>query len=102
MDSTSIGSNGSTSDGPGKVPLSFARADEMYVSLKRLHDTGVLTADAFDEQLKQMMVKDSQGRWWSKSRDSGEWFYYDGTDWVRGIPPVESSAVPPVVPSIEQ
>jgi len=102
MDSTSIGSNGLAGDEPGKVPLTFARADQMYVSLKRLHETGVLTAEAFDEQLKQTMVKDSQGRWWSKSRDSGEWFYYDGTEWVRSIPPVESPVAPPVVPPIEE
>jgi|GEM_PF-4071364 len=93
MDSSTMGSSSNSAGGgaQGKAPLTFAAADQMYVSLKRLFDTGVLTADAFDAQLKQMMIQDSAGHWWSKSRESGEWFYFDGSDWVQGTPPVEST-----------
>jgi len=33
------------------------------------------------------MVQDDQGRWWAKSRETGEWNYHNGSSWVRGTPP---------------
>jgi hypothetical protein len=33
------------------------------------------------------VVQDSEGRWWAKHRETGEWNYYDGSSWIRGTPP---------------
>src|SRR5215213_1190527 len=65
---------------------SFEEADRRYAELKRLHEAGEITEEEFDEQLKRLMVQDERGRWWSKSRKSGEWHYNDGSSWVAGTP----------------
>jgi hypothetical protein len=67
--------------------VDFQEADQRYVEIKRRHEAGELAQEEFDEQLKQLMVQDEDGRWWAKSRRSGEWHYHDGNSWVRGTPP---------------
>jgi hypothetical protein len=66
--------------------VDFQEADRRYVEIKRRHEAGELAQEEFDEQLKQLMVQDEDGRWWAKSRSSGEWHYHDGNSWVRGTP----------------
>jgi hypothetical protein len=34
-----------------------------------------------------MMVQDDEGRWWAKSRKTGDWHYYDNNSWIQGTPP---------------
>ena len=65
---------------------SFEEVDRRYAQLKQRHQAGEITQEEFDEQLKRSMVQDERGRWWSKSRKSGEWHYKDGNDWVRATP----------------
>jgi beta-lactam-binding protein with PASTA domain len=64
----------------------FEEVDRRYAQLKRLHHSGEITQEEFDEQLKRSMVQDQRGRWWGKSRKSGGWHYHDGSAWVRGTP----------------
>src|ERR671917_2215284 len=65
----------------------FEEADRRYTHLKQLSEAGEITEEEFDEQLKHSMVQDEGGRWWVKSRKSGQWHYHDGRSWVRGTPP---------------
>jgi hypothetical protein len=71
--------------------ITFEHADRRYADLKRQHEVGAVSDEGFEEQLKQLMVLDDQSRWWAKSRSTGEWHYYDGTDWVIAEPPYEQS-----------
>ena len=71
--------------------MSFAEVNARYVDLLNSYRAGTLSADDFDSRLKEMMVQDSQGRWWAKSRESGQWHYYDGTNWVAADPPLDTS-----------
>jgi hypothetical protein len=32
------------------------------------------------------MVQDQEGRWWAKSRETGEWDYNSGSTWITGAP----------------
>ena len=66
--------------------VDFQGADRRYEELKRQRDGGSISEEEFDEQLKNLMVKDESGRWWVKSRKSGEWHYNDGSSWVAGTP----------------
>jgi hypothetical protein len=68
--------------------LSFQEADRRYVEIRRCYEAGDLTDEEFDEELKQLMVQDQEGRWWVKSRTTGDWHYYDGTTWIKDTPPV--------------
>ncbi len=71
----------------GKSKLNFEEVDHRYAQLKRQVDAGQITQEEFDEQLKRSMVQDDSGRWWAKSRKSGEWYYHDGRTWMRGTLP---------------
>jgi hypothetical protein len=71
----------------GEPNPDFEGADRRYAQLKRLHEAGNISEVEFDEQLSRSMVQDQWGRWWVKSRKSGEWHYHDGSTWVRSTPP---------------
>jgi hypothetical protein len=89
----------------GEVHMKFEEADRRYNQLKQQYDNKTLSANAFEEALRDLMIQDAQGRWWSKSRDTGEWNYYDATSkaWIRASPPVRSpsqqSSAQPQAPS---
>src|SRR5215218_8521183 len=72
---------------------SFEEVDRRYAQLKRLQHSGEITQEEFDEQLKRSMVQDERGRWWSKSRKSGEWHYNDGNAWIPGTPPDRQQSI---------
>jgi hypothetical protein len=65
----------------------FEDLDRGYAHLKELHAAGKITDEEFAKQRKSLMVQDQNGRWWTKSRTSGEWHYHDGSAWVKGVPP---------------
>jgi hypothetical protein len=67
--------------------VNFQEAERRYAELVRQRDAGSISDDEFDAQRQQLMVQDEKGRWWAKSRKTGEWNYHDGSAWVRGIPP---------------
>ena len=67
--------------------MDFQEADRRYAEITRRQETGGLTQEEFDEELKQLMVQDEEGRWWAKSRTAGEFYYHDGTAWVKDTPP---------------
>jgi hypothetical protein len=80
--------------------VDFQEADRRYAEIKRRHEAGTLTDEEYDEQLKQLMVQDQEDRWWSKSRKTGEWHYYDGTAWIKDTPPgYEPPQAAPQAPS---
>src|SRR5215217_7326727 len=67
--------------------MEFREADRRYAELKGQLDAGTISTEEFDAQRRQLMVQDDEGRWWAKSRKTGEWNYHDGSAWVPGIPP---------------
>ncbi len=67
--------------------IDFQEADRRYAELKRQRDVGTISDEEFDARRRQLMVKDEEGRWWAKSRKTGEWNYHDGNTWRRGTPP---------------
>ncbi|CAN5562862.1 hypothetical protein BH24ACT21_BH24ACT21_01740 [soil metagenome] len=74
--------------------LDFQEADRRYAELKQQRDTGSISNDEFDTQFQQLMVLDDDGRWWAKSRETGEWRYHNGNTWVPGTPPGYEEDVP--------
>jgi hypothetical protein len=68
-------------------PTTFEEAERRYAELKRRHDAGEIDEEHFDTERRRLMVQDDEGRWWAKSRKSGEWNYHDGSGWVAGSPP---------------
>ena len=60
----------------------FQEADRRYAELKRQRDAGEIDDARFDAELQRLAVQDDEGRWWAKSRETGEWQYNDGGAWV--------------------
>ncbi len=67
--------------------IDFREAERSYAELKSRLEAGTISREEFDAQLRRLMVQDEEGRWWSKSRKTGEWNYHDGSSWVPGTPP---------------
>jgi hypothetical protein len=67
--------------------IDFQEADRRYAELARQRDAGSISDEEFDAQRRRLMVQDDEGRWWAKSRKTGEWNYHDGSAWHPGIPP---------------
>ena len=76
----------------------FREADRRFTEIKRQFDAGSISDEGFDAQRRRLMVQDGEGRWWAKSRKTGEWNYHDGNAWIRGIPP---GYQPPPEPSTQ-
>ena len=55
-----------------KREVNFQEADRRYAELKRQLDARSISPEEFDAQLRQLMVQDDEGRWWAKSRKTGE------------------------------
>src|SRR5919206_935078 len=83
--------------------IDFREADRRYAELQRQLDAGTISTEEFDAQLRQLMVQDDEGRWWAKSRQTGEWNYHDGSAWVRGTPPgYQPSRTPPAESTLDR
>ena len=78
--------------------IGFREADRRFAETKRQLDAGSISEEEFDAQRQRLMVQDDEGRWWAKSRKTGEWNYHDGSAWVRGAPP---GYQPPPAPPAE-
>ena len=70
--------------------MDFKTVEQKYKELRSQFEAGQLTEQAYKDRLKELMVQDEQGRWWSIGYETGRWSYHDGTGWVvdEGRPPV--------------
>lgn len=78
--------------------MDFREADHQYEDLRQQYDSGTITAEEFDERLRDLAVLDDRNRWWAKSRETGQWSYHDGTTWVAGDPYQVREPVAPLPP----
>ena len=79
--------------------MTFADAEARYYQLKGMLASGRMDRSAFEAAIRQLMLQDSQGRWWTLHQESGQWLTYDGANWVTGSPPGQ---VPPPPPQVGQ
>jgi hypothetical protein len=78
--------------------VDFREAERRYAELERQRETGAIDERQFDAQRRRLMVQDDAGRWWIRSRETGEWLFHDGDTWVRGTPPGYREAAPERAP----
>lgn len=65
----------------------FKDVEEEFGQLKKEFRLGRLTRREFIQRLKELRLKDSDGRFWMIGAQSGNWYYYDGKDWIASEPP---------------
>jgi uncharacterized RDD family membrane protein YckC len=76
----------------------FRRVEDEYFRLKGQLGAGRITQAQFDQSLKGLMFE-HEGQWWMVGTQSGQWYRYDGQQWVEAVPPSgaagRGSALPP-------
>jgi hypothetical protein len=64
----------------------FNKIEAEVEKLKKSLAAGKLTETQFEERLNSLMFQDSSGIWWMVGAETGDWYYYDGSNWVPAIP----------------
>lgn len=66
--------------------MDFSQIAAEFHELKAQYDAGGLSEADFRARLQDLMVQDSEGRWWMIGYETGQWYVHDGQAWVRGEP----------------
>ncbi len=72
----------------------FQRLQDDYLALRRQLDSNRITPEQFDVAIKNLMVRDAQGRHWTLGAKDGKWYMHDGRAWVLANPPIATSPIP--------
>ncbi len=65
----------------------FRTVEESFRQLKQKFRLGQISQREFIDQLKNLRIRDKEGRFWMIGAQSGKWYYFDGKDWVQAHPP---------------
>lgn len=80
--------------------MDFVTAEEKFNELQaRIRRGEPMSEDQYQEELAKLMVQDDSGVFWSLEPGTGRWLYFNGTEWVPGMPP-KQSAPPPMMPVV--
>lgn len=78
--------------------MDFVTAEEKFNELQaRIRRGEPMSEDQYQEELAKLMVQDEAGVFWSLEPGTGRWLYFNGTEWVPGMPPAPS-VPPPATP----
>lgn len=65
----------------------FKIAEQNFARLRKQFLRGEISREQFAESLRKLRLIDEQGRCWMIGAQTGKWYYYDGTNWIRSDPP---------------
>ena len=65
----------------------FVNFEKEFARLKKLYKSRAVTKKEFKSRLKRLQLKDEQGRCWTIGAQTGEWYYFDGSSWIKAKPP---------------
>lgn len=75
----------------------FQHAEDEYFRLKGQLAAGRIAQEQFEAALKNLMIQDAQGRYWTIGGDSGKWYVHDGRTWVEAPAPTTDPSTAPTV-----
>ncbi len=64
----------------------FREIEELYRDLKERQATGEVSAEDAKSELKKMMLRDEENRFWMLGGKTGGWYVYDGSAWNPADP----------------
>ncbi len=68
--------------------MDFSEAEEKFQDLQaRVQRGEPLSEEQYQEEMQRLMVQDERGTFWSLEPGTGQWLYFNGTEWVPGTPP---------------
>lgn len=71
--------------------MDFGQIEERYRHLKQDHDSGRISTGQFLASVESLRAKDQDGNWWQIDPETGDWLWWDGSQWLKPEPePVES------------
>lgn len=81
--------------------MDFVTAEEKFSELQaRIRRGEPMSEEQYQEELAKLMVQDDSGVFWSLEPGTGRWLYFNGTEWMPGIPP-KQAAPPPMMPPMQ-
>jgi hypothetical protein len=72
--------------------MDFAEAERAFYELKGRLDTGKITPQEFQERLRDLTVRATDGRLWMIGGQTGRWYVFDGKNWLQAEPPRPQTA----------
>lgn len=81
-----------------RLASQFETAALQYAALRASHDAGELDSAAYEAALLKLAVQDEADSYWSLGADSGEWYRYERSGWVRRDPPLAGTVPRPDPP----
>jgi hypothetical protein len=82
------------------LAVQYQRVEDEYYRLKGKYAAGRLTEEQFDQALKDLIIRDTEGRFWMVGADTGDWYVSDGGAWVKAQPPSAAPATTPPLPPV--
>ena len=65
----------------------FREVEETFKVLREKFNDRKISQREFIDTLKQLRIKDAEGRFWMIGAQTGKWYYFEGSDWVQAEPP---------------
>jgi hypothetical protein len=64
----------------------FREIENLYNDLKERQASGEISGDDMKAELKKMMIRDEESRYWMLGSKTGAWYVYDGSTWKAARP----------------
>lgn len=71
----------------------FREIEELYKDLKERQAAGEVSAEDAKTELKKMMLRDEENRFWMLGGKTGSWYVYDGSAWKPADPYGREAAI---------
>jgi len=68
--------------------------EDIYQDLKAKLDAGEINGDDMKSELKKVMIRDDDNRYWMIGNKTGGWYVYDGSAWKTGNPYRKAETTP--------
>ena len=65
----------------------FRDAEATFAQLRERFEAQRITSQEFADSLRQLRIKDDEGRFWVIGAESGKWYAYENGEWVERRPP---------------
>jgi LysM repeat protein len=66
--------------------MDFQELQRHYNELREQFDADQISEEEFREEIEGLQIQDEQGRYWTIGAQSGQWYRYDGRQWVQETP----------------
>jgi hypothetical protein len=69
----------------------FKQTEAVYQELREKYRKGEISRQEFLDEMKNLQVKDDEGRLWMIGSQSGKWYFLKGQEWVQAEPEIKKT-----------